>query len=144
MIDVQKILKESKRVEVTLYEPEIDNVFVKQFRKKNHLTQAALANIMGVKKKTIEKWEQGINRVSGSSAVLLHLFDSNPELLRERYQVETIVPEKLPQTEYQPLAVKSLDVDAHVAPDLFGEKNDFYVPNHKKQFVNSLLAAAMV
>ena len=68
MIDVQKILKESKRVEVTLYEPEIDSVFVKQFRKKNHLTQAALANIMGVKKKTIEKWEQGVNRVSGSSA----------------------------------------------------------------------------
>ena len=97
MIDAQKILKESKRVQVTLYEPEIDSAFVKQFRKKNHLTQAALANIMGVKKKTIEKWEQGVNRISGSSAVLLQLFDSNPMLLRERYHVENIVPKKSPQ-----------------------------------------------
>lgn len=93
MIDVQKILKESKRVQVTLHEPEIDSAFVKQFRKKNHLTQAALANIMGVKKKTIEKWEQGVSHVGGSSAVLLQLFDNNPMLLRERYHVETIVPE---------------------------------------------------
>ena len=144
MIDVQKILKESKRVEVTLYEPEIDSVFVKQFRKKNHLTQAALANIMGVKKKTIEKWEQGVNRVSGSSAVLLQLFDSNPELLRERYRVETIVPEKLPQTEYQSLTAKSLDVDAQVVSDISGEKLKINVSDNKNPFSVLPYVAAMV
>ncbi len=144
MIDVQKLLKESKRVEVTLYEPEIDSVFVKQFRKKNHLTQAALANIMGVKKKTIEKWEQGVNRVSGSSAVLLQLFDSNPELLRERYRVETIVPEKLPQTEYQSLTVKSLDVDAQVVSDISGEKLKINVSDNKNPFSVLPYVAAMV
>jgi len=46
----------------------VDGVLVvKLFRADHRLTQAALANIMGVKKKTIEKWEQGVNKVSGSS-----------------------------------------------------------------------------
>ena len=76
--------------------------------------------------------------------MLLQLFDSNPELLRERYRVETIVPEKLPQTEYQSLTVKSLDVDAQVVSDISGEKLKINVSDNKNPFSVLPYVAAMV
>ena len=87
MINVNKLL-ESKRVEVTITEIKIDKHFVKEFRKNNQLTQVALANILGVTKKTIEKWEQGVNNINGSSAVLLKLLNDNPNLLSQLYSVK--------------------------------------------------------
>ena len=68
----------------------IDKDFVKEFRAKHNLTQSALANILGVKKKTVEKWEQGINKVGGSSAVLLGLLENNPELIVQLYDVQIV------------------------------------------------------
>lgn len=72
MIDVSKLL-ESTRLEITFADVNVDRDFVKAFRKEHGLTQIALANMLGVTKKTIEKWEQGKNNVGGSSAVLLKL-----------------------------------------------------------------------
>ncbi len=86
MINIDKLL-ESKRVEITFAEIKVDRDFVKTFRKNNNLTQSALANIIGVTKKTIEKWEQGANNVNGSSAVLLKLLNDNPELIGQLYKV---------------------------------------------------------
>lgn len=86
MINIEKLL-ESKRVEITFAEIKVDRDFVKTFRKNNNLTQSALANIIGVTKKTIEKWEQGANNVNGSSAVLLKLLNDNPELIGQLYKV---------------------------------------------------------
>ena len=57
MIDINKLLG-SKRVEVSFPETAVDGAYVKLFRADHRLTQAALANIMGVKKKTIEKWSR--------------------------------------------------------------------------------------
>ena len=71
MIDINKLL-ESKRLEITFADVNVDRAFVKAFRKEHGLTQSALANILGVTKKTIEKWEQGKNNIGGSSAVLLN------------------------------------------------------------------------
>lgn len=87
MININKILA-SKRIEVSFPEIDVNSQYVKKFRKKYNLTQVALANIVGVKKKTVEKWEQGVNNVSGSSAVLLHLLNDNPELIEQLYQVK--------------------------------------------------------
>ena len=89
MIDINKLL-ESKRLEVKITEIKIDKHFVKQFRTNNHLTQVALANILGVTKKTIEKWEQGVNNINGSSAVLLKLLNDNPTLLSQLYSVKVV------------------------------------------------------
>lgn len=86
MINLRKVLK-SKKVEVTYLTPEVDKEFVKDFRKKFDLTQTALANTLGVTKKTVEKWEQGINKVSGSSAILFRLLSMNPELIQQLYAV---------------------------------------------------------
>lgn len=89
MININKLL-ESKRVEVNVADAKIDKVYVKQFRLTHHLTQVALANILGVTKKTIEKWEQGVNNVNGSSAVLLRLLNDNPALLDQLYSVKVL------------------------------------------------------
>ena len=89
MIDINKLLG-SKRVEVSFPETAVDGAYVKLFRADHRLTQAALANIMGVKKKTIEKWEQGVNKVSGSSAVLLKLLRDDPELIGRLYKVQAV------------------------------------------------------
>lgn len=103
MIDIEKLL-ESPRVEVTFADVNIDKEFVKTFRKENHLTQIALANILGVTKKTIEKWEQGKNKIGGSSAVLLKLLNDNPTLLNQLYHVKVDVEGKCEVEEYKPIA----------------------------------------
>lgn len=86
MIDTNKLLQ-SKRVEASFAEIKVDKEVIKRFRENHSLTQAALANIVGVKKKTVEKWEQGVNTVNGSSAVLLKLLNDNPQLIEQLYEV---------------------------------------------------------
>lgn len=87
MINVEKLLQ-SKRVEISFMDIDVDKNFVKTFRKEFQLTQIALANVLGVTKKTVEKWEQGVNKVNGSSAVLLKLLNKNPELIKQIYSVK--------------------------------------------------------
>lgn len=84
------VLKKAARINVTYTVDEIDSEYVKEFRRKYALTQTALANIMGVTKKTIEKWEQGITKVSGSSSVLFTLLSKNEDLLHQIRKVELI------------------------------------------------------
>ena len=74
------------------------------------MTQIALANILGVKKKTIEKWEQGANNVNGSSAVLLKLLNDNPELISQLYSVK-VTTGKENNEEYKPIASKVVKVN---------------------------------
>lgn len=59
----------------------VDSSFLKNFRKDNNLTQIRLANILGVSKKTIEKWEQGVNPIKGTSSKLLYLLNKEPKLI---------------------------------------------------------------
>lgn len=104
MINIDKLL-ESKRVEITFADIKVDREFVKTFRKNNNLTQSALANIVGVTKKTVEKWEQGANNVNGSSAVLLKLLNDNPELIGQIYKVRIDVEGKR-NDEYRSISSK--------------------------------------
>lgn len=89
MIDFNKLYN-ANRVVVSFLDVAVDGAYVKKFRKDHGLTQIALANIMGVSKKAIEKWEQGVNKVSGSSAVLITLLNKNEDLLRQVYNVKTV------------------------------------------------------
>lgn len=101
MLDINKLL-ESKRVEVSFAETNVDRLFIKNFRKTHNLTQVALANILGVTKKAIEKWEQGTNNINKSSAVLLTLLKNNPELIKQLYSVN-IKKGKWEEAEFQPV-----------------------------------------
>lgn len=108
MIHIDQLL-ESKRVEVSFAEIVVNSEYVKKFRKDHALTQIALANILGVTKKTVEKWEQGVNNVSGSSAVLLKLLNDNPELIGQLYKVSAGVTGKRDNEEYEPIALKVIN-----------------------------------
>jgi|BioPla2DNA2_1021312.scaffolds.fasta_scaffold06151_9 DNA-binding transcriptional regulator YiaG len=82
MIDINELLK-GERTEITSINREADAELVKQFRKKHNMTQAHLAFVMGVTKKTVEKWESGTNKVNGSSAILINLLDYKPALIHD-------------------------------------------------------------
>lgn len=64
----------------------INKDYVRNLRIKLKLTQKVFASILGVSKKTIEKWEQGRNPVVGPAARLLYLIDTNPEIIKIIYQ----------------------------------------------------------
>ena len=117
MINIDKLLS-SKRLEVAFAEIKVDKFFVKQFRQDNNLTQLALSNILGVTKKTIEKWEQGVNNVNGSSAVLLKLLRDNPDLLNQLYAVKKV---ESTHEEYQPIESKQIKVNCRTktTPSVF-------------------------
>lgn len=110
MINIDNLLK-SKRVEVVFTEIKVDKEFVKKFRKNNNLTQVALANVIGVKKKTIEKWEQGTNNINGSSAVLLKLLNDNPELIRQLYKAKVGVGGERDE-EYKSISSKVIETSS--------------------------------
>ena len=61
-----------------------------------------------MKKKTIEKWEQGVNKVSGSSAVLLKLLRDDPELIGRLYKVQA-VSGKTEADDYTPIDRKVIN-----------------------------------
>lgn len=79
-MDIQKLMKGDKVV-VKYAESSVNSGFVKIVRNKYHLTQSALANILGISDKTVSKWEQGISKVNGSSAILLSLIYEFPDIL---------------------------------------------------------------
>lgn len=95
-MDIKK-LQAGRRVVVRYLDTNINGEFVKKLREKYKLTQIALANVLGVSKKTIEKWEQGVNSIKGSSAVLLSLIDEYPDILSRIREVK-IVPAKYSMT----------------------------------------------
>ena len=84
--DLTKIKKEKVyKIEYGDLE-KINNEFLKKYREKMGFTQIRLANILGVTKKTIEKWEQGKNPIKGTAATLLYLLDLKPELVDLLYK----------------------------------------------------------
>ena len=83
-------LLNGRRYEVNIIDNEVDAEFVKEFRKKYKLTQIDLANIFGLSKKAIEKWEQGKNGIKGGNAILMRLMMDDEELLEKVYSVKLI------------------------------------------------------
>lgn len=81
-------LKNAKRVTVTYLDVSVDLDFIKEFRNKNGLSVVALSNILGVKPKTIEKWECGRKKIDRSCAILLTLLNADNSLLKKVYSVK--------------------------------------------------------
>lgn len=77
---------ESYSVEFFDIDQKINNEFLKTLRKKMGFSQAFMAKILGVSKKTIEKWEQGKNPILGTSSRLLHLINIQPSLLEALFK----------------------------------------------------------
>ena len=66
---------------------QFNNKDIKRFRKTNHLTQAALAQLLGISIKTIEKWEKEDAVIKGTAATLLTILMQNPKLI-DQYRIE--------------------------------------------------------
>lgn len=54
---------------------------IKALRVRTGLSQKMLSDVIGVSSKTVEAWEQGKNKPSGSSARLLQILNENPDIL---------------------------------------------------------------
>ena len=88
-MNINKLLH-SKHIEITINDKQIDKEFLRQFRKKHNLTQAALANILGVYTAAVQKWEYGINNICGAAARVVILLNNNPNLINQLYTVRRI------------------------------------------------------
>ena len=60
----------------------VDGTYVKKLRLQLNYTQSYFAQVLGVTKKTIEKWEQGKNPVKGTAAALLYIIKEQPDVLK--------------------------------------------------------------
>lgn len=56
---------------------------IKAVRKKTDLSQGDLADVLGVKRKTVQAWESDKNTPAGSSARLLGMINDRPGLLKD-------------------------------------------------------------
>lgn len=83
-------LLNGRRFEVNVIDNSVDGNFVKEFRKKYELTQTDLANIFGLSKKAIEKWEQGKNGIKGGNAILIRLMMEDENLFKKVYSVNYV------------------------------------------------------
>ncbi len=90
--NIIEILKSSNHYSVFYadIEKEVNGEFVKNLRNKLNMTQNVFASVLGVTKKTIEKWEQGVNPVKGCSARLLYLISKDVSIVKEFYSFEYI------------------------------------------------------
>lgn len=79
---------------ITIETPDVEEIvnssFEKGLRERFQLTQSAMAAMLHVKKKTIEKWEQGKNPIKGGAAVALFLLNQDPSLIEKLLIVEEI------------------------------------------------------
>ncbi len=74
------IEKGSLKGRKTVYEiqpvKKYDKVQIKQIRTSVGMTQVLFANYMGVSTKTVEAWEKGINRPTGTACRLISLLEN--------------------------------------------------------------------
>lgn len=87
MINISEIKKKKGYVVEFKKQPDVDAEFVKSLRKKLNLSQSMFAELLNVKKKTVEKWEQGTNPISNGNAVAMIIFDKHPEMAREFIEI---------------------------------------------------------
>ncbi|MCJ7814798.1 MAG: helix-turn-helix domain-containing protein, partial [Xanthomonadales bacterium] len=54
-----------------------------RIRLNSGLSQADFAAVLGVSKRTLEQWEQGLREPSGAARTLLRIAEKHPEVLLE-------------------------------------------------------------
>lgn len=80
-IKIEKVNAKASIVVEKKIEVEVDKKYIKDLRLKLKLTQSAFAEVLGVTKKSVEKWEQGINKINGSARKIVEILNDNPEMV---------------------------------------------------------------
>lgn len=81
----------AKSTKLTIEFADLSNINKTTFKKLREdlgYSQHVFSNILGVSKKTIEKWEQGKNPIKGPTARLLYLINDDHKLLDKLYTSE--------------------------------------------------------
>lgn len=112
-------------VQLIDYKKEISKDDVKNFRRKFDLTQVALANLFGIRKKTVEKWEQGKNKITGSSVILFRLYEDDPTLMQRVISVNKVSKAKPYHEVVIPTQIISNNYDDMV------EYGQYHLTDHK-------------
>ena len=73
----------------------VDKNYIKSLRETLDMSQVVFADLLGVSKKTIEKWEQGANPIKGCSSRLLYLLYNDTSLINKFYSVKIINDDKI-------------------------------------------------
>ena len=73
----------------------VDKNYIKSLREKLDMSQLVFADLLGVSKKTIEKWEQGANPIKGCSSRLVYLLYNDTNLINKFYSVKIINDDKI-------------------------------------------------
>ena len=83
--DLCQSLKEAGQIRKGLIEPsrvfKYSSTDVKQIREQLSVSQAELALMMGVSKRTIQNWEQGRREPVGPAKALLKVFEYDPSFV---------------------------------------------------------------
>ncbi len=83
---IEKLKKDSIKLEVKYADVTmINKESLKNLRNRLGFTQSLFADILGVSKKTIEKWEQGANPIKGPAARLLYLIMQDEKTIEKLY-----------------------------------------------------------
>lgn len=83
----QFTLKDLRRLGVIQPCPELSATRIKTIRRQARLSQAVFAQLLNVSTSTLQQWEQGRKRPSGTSQVLLELLRRTPNALDFRLSV---------------------------------------------------------
>lgn len=80
--DIKSEEKKLKRHTVSIMPvKDYDAKEIKNIRKKTGLSQKLFAGYMGVSAKTVEAWEAGTNRPSGTASRILNMLEMDAELI---------------------------------------------------------------
>jgi putative transcriptional regulator len=66
----------------------VENVDVKQIRNNTHLSQVKFAKVIGVSVRTLQNWEQGKRKPTGTARILLTVFDRKPKAVIEALHIQ--------------------------------------------------------
>jgi DNA-binding transcriptional regulator YiaG len=72
---------------------EVDGEFIRVTREKYNLSQTTFASILGVKVKTLVKWEKGKKKINNTTKTFIKILNNFPLVLYCIYSVENNINE---------------------------------------------------
>lgn len=105
-------LNEIKKNSIIIEEPdfsEIDGAYLRRFRMQFKISQALLADYLGVSKKAIEKWEQGKNKMNPVIARLIYLMEQDTKIfsLLKKVRIDDQIFEFKNKYVFNPVEIKN-------------------------------------
>ena len=89
-MEISRLLA-SPHIEITYLDTsDVDGEYIRALREELGLSWAALANILNVRRRQVEKWERGKRKCKGPAAVLIMMLREKPELVGYLRKAEAI------------------------------------------------------